>query len=604
VAWISERKDVLSTLFALLSLMAYEGYARSIHGPNQHSSDLQPATCTFQRSGYYALTLIFFALALMSKAMVVTLPFLMLLLDFWPLQRMGISTANHTKHAKIGKHPEPRNSRMEHKFSGGEAEVPRFRIPFVPFVFSCGKGVLLEKIPFFIMAAASTILASVLLKGIGGTKSLEQLSFWQSLAATLNAYREYLLKFFWPVNLAVFYPRPHGWPVSLTLISVLLVVGVSVVALLNLRRRPYLAVGWFWFLGTLLPVTAVPLGDHWIADRYTYFPYAGLCLTLVWAVCSPTRESVLVRRVFVALGVLMIAGCCWLTHAQVAYWQNSRTLLEHELRVAGETPMVHNNLGSVLGAEGNWPEAQAHFEAALRLQPGLQTARLNLVRALGRQGKNVEAIKEIQGLTPVYESAAHSLLGEALKDQNQPQAAIEQYREATHLNADDPVAQENLGLLLAGRGRIAEAIEPLTALAELKPGDAEAHYHLALALSIEEKAATAIEQYRKAIALKPDWAEALNDLAWLLATTSQTDLRNGTEAVRLAQRACETVGYKEARFLGTLDAAYAEAGQLPEALTTAELCRNMALEKGEVEVAKAAENRLKLYHAGRKISDK
>jgi tetratricopeptide (TPR) repeat protein len=620
VAWISERKDLLSTFFALLSLLSYLGYVRNrseIRNPKPEAK----AKFHFTSRIWLISSLIFFALGLMSKAMIVTLPFLMLLLDYWPLKRL--SNAEQSRLAT-----------EQFKVQGS-----RFKVQgFISLVH--------EKLPFFALTFFFTFISSQALAA--SSTNYASPSKINLIANAFVSYVRYLGKAFWPVNLSAFYPRLSTLPAFQVAASVAAVVLLSIIAVSLARRRPYVFVGWFWFLGTLVPVIALPFGDHSIADRYTYVPLIGLFIAIVWtlsepwtaavsatsrsiarpddsrdqksgaAVASPSpplEEKAGERRlshqqlapfsvsftprnvIVITLALLLIAACAGVSRHQLNYWRTSKDLLEHALAVSGDSAMAHNNLAALHMVERNWPDAEKHLTDALRLQPTFPAPRINLARVLAQEGKSAQAVQEIEKLNPTFQPEGHRQLAETFLMMMNTNAALEQYSSAVQLAPTNAAVRETLGLLLANQGKIPEATEQFNALVQLRP-DAQSHYRLALSLLIQGKAEESITHYEEAIRLKPDWPEPLNDLAWLFATYPRAELRNGPQAVELAERACKLTNFKEARFLGTLDAAYAESGRFPEAITTAEEAKNLAVAAGDKTIADLADERLKLYRSG------
>jgi Flp pilus assembly protein TadD len=476
------------------------------------------------------MALLCFLLALMSKAMVVTLPCLMLLLDYWPLRRFDPASLNR-----------------------GPAALRRIG------------PLLVEKLPFFALAAGFTVIASLMLKQANAIEIGEPVSLSYRVGNAIVACAYYVQKMFWPAGLAVFYPRPATWPTGALALGSVLLLGMTAISAVWFRRRPYFVVGWLWFAVTLAPVSGlVQLGEHAFADRYTYLPLIGLFIILVWGAVEVASSLHIPYRALAAATVLILICLGLATRQQLRYWRNSRALLEHALVVGGDSTAMHNDLGSAVAADGDWAGAEAHFRTVLRLRPALELTRLNLALALARQHKSTDALQELAQLGP-------ALL---------------------------PQAHEELGRAFAETGQTAEARAQFQELIKLKP-DAESHYHLALSLLILGEAGEAAGHYREAIRLKPDWQEPLNDLAWLLATQPNARLRDGPAAVVLAEHACVLSGRKEARFLGTLDAAYAEAGRFPEAIATAEEARSVALAAGQKAVAELAVKRLDLYRAGK-----
>jgi Flp pilus assembly protein TadD len=333
-----------------------------------------------------------------------------------------------------------------------------------------------------------------------------------------------------------------------------------------------------------------------MADRYTYLPLIGLFIALVWGISEPPRSRPR-PRLSISLACVLLLCLAVASRRQVNYWRSSADLFQHALRATGPNAMAHSNLGTVSYLEGDWAEAERHFRAALDLEPADNLSRVNLALTLANQAKTDQAVQTASELRGSLGLEAHRRLGAIFLEQMKEPEAIQQYLAAVRLDPADAAVREKLGTTLAHQGRTAEASEQFAALVRLRP-DAQAHYCLALSLVILGRAEEAALHYRQAIRLKPDWPEPLNDLAWMLATHARAELRKGAEAVRLAERACELSQYKEARFLGTLDAAYAEAGRFAEAVTEAELARKLALAAGDQAIAAAAAARLELYHAG------
>jgi tetratricopeptide (TPR) repeat protein len=308
-------------------------------------------------------------------------------------------------------------------------------------------------------------------------------------------------------------------------------------------------------------------------------------------------SDAITNSVLVGTAVLLVVALAAVSKHQLKYWRTGQDLLEHVLAVTGDSAMVHNNLGVLLMAKRDWPGAEKHFTTALRLEPMFPEPKVNLARVLAHQGRPEEATQMLNGLNLELQIRERLQLADILLQRKMTNEAVMQYSDVLKLSPTNAPARESLGLLLAEQGKISEAAEQFDALVRLRP-DGSSHYQLALSLLIQGETEEAIAHYKEAIRLKPDWPEPLNDLAWLLATYPRVDLRNGPEAVELAERACKLTNYKEARFLGTLDAAYAEAGQFPEAIKTAERAKNLALTANDKSIADLADERLKLYRSG------
>lgn len=329
VAWISERKDVLSAFFWMLTLIAWVRYAKS--SPKSR-----------QVIVYYLLALLMFACGLMSKPMVVTLPFVLLLLDFWPLQRINALAAP--------------------KQSEGGSTLARL---------------LLEKIPFFCLMLASCAITLVVQRG--ARWSAASLPFDFRLANTFMSYVRYISKIFLPTDLALIYPYPHSWPIAGVLAAALVLVLVSLVFLLQAKQFPYLAVGWFWFLGTLVPVIGlVQVGVQSIADRYTYLPSIGIFILAVWGISDLFERFELKTSIAAVTGAAALIACLMLTSVQLSYWQNSLTIFLHTVEVTADNYAADDCLGKTLHNLGKMDEAEVCFEKAVSLEPDYPMAQFDM----------------------------------------------------------------------------------------------------------------------------------------------------------------------------------------------------------------------------------
>lgn len=463
VAWVSERKDVLSTFFCFLTLAAYSAYVRSAKdGP------FRP----FQRS--YAMALLFFALGLMSKPMLVTLPFMLLLLDYWPLGRLN------TKDSIA--------------------------------------SLLLEKVPFFALSVISSVITFTVQRQGGAVST--SISFGARFANALVSYARYLGKTFWPLDLSVLYPHPGAWPLWMTVGSGLLVLTLSTLAFVEVRRRPYYFVGWFWFLGVLVPVIGlVQVGIQSMADRYSYVPSIGVFVILIWAGAEAVQAKPALRDLANVLLVLILLGCAWLTHAQVQYWRNSETLFRRAVAVTDRNYLAYNNLGYYLSAQGKVGEAMENYAKSLQINPNYEDALNNMGYALAGQKKPAEAL-------PYYEAAlrvrpnqieVHNNLGNALSELGRLDEAMTHYDFVLKQKPDHADANNNLGIALAMKGRIDEAIPHFKAAIRARPNYASAHSNLGNALAAQHKLDEALTEYQESLRLKSDDAQAHNNLGNALA---------------------------------------------------------------------------------------
>lgn len=521
VAWVSERKDVLSTLFWMLTLWAYVAYTE------------RPA---LQR---YLVALLLFSLGLMAKPMLVTLPFVLLLLDYWPLGRWP------TEEAGTGtRQPAPY-----------EANVTVAQL-------------VMEKLPFLVFAATSSVVTFLVQRSCKAVMDLEKLPLSARIGNAFVSYVRYIGKMLWPTDLSVLYPHPLRWPLPVVAGAVLLLVCVSVLVVWAARRRRYLLVGWLWYLGTLVPVIGlVQVGGQSIADRYTYIPLIGLFIMVGWGAAELVRAWKYRRIALTASVVIVLTGCMAWTWSQVGYWRDSSTLFRHAIKITPQNVLAHYNLGLALDDRGRLEEAMQHYRVALQLKPDYVAALNNLAMDLVAQGKIEEAL-------------AH-------------------YSEAIRIDANVPITRNNLGLAFAAAGRLDEAITQYVAALRINPGYERAHYNLGVALTAQGKTEQAIQHYREALRLKPGWPRAANKLAWILATHPDPKFRDGQKAIQLASKACELTGNQQPDMMDTLAAAYAEAGQFDKAIATAQKAAELASTANQEPLLEVIQSHLQLYRAGR-----
>ncbi|MCX6916351.1 MAG: tetratricopeptide repeat protein [Verrucomicrobia bacterium] len=467
VAWVTERKDVLSGFFGLLSLIAYARYAQrqravisnqssviSRQSAGSAAGDYRTRTTAYRllttdhRLLFYLLSLCFLALGLMSKPMLVTLPCVMLLLDYWPLKRMQNVEASDT-------HPPSRFT----------FHVSRFTHHVLPLLF--------EKIPFFVLSGISCVLTYLTERGPQQTAGFVESPALHRLESAFVAYARYLGKTFWPVELAVPYVNPDHWSWVEVGTSFLLVAGVGLAVFWLGRRWPYLLVGWCWFLGTLVPVVGLTPGwGTFMADRFTYVPSIGMLILAVWGVCEMTRCRRYQLLALSVAGGTAIVLCLALTRQQLGYWKDSEALFRHTLQVTENNDVAHNCLGVALGKKDQTEEAIRQYQEAIRLKPDRPMPHYNLGVAFAKAGQTDEAIR--------------------------------QYREAIRLKPDHANAHNSLGHALFRKGQTEEAIRQYQEALRLQPDHTIAHYDLGLALDQEGRTDEAIRQYREAIRLKPD----------------------------------------------------------------------------------------------------
>lgn len=531
VAWVAERKDVLSGLFFMLTLWFYVRYAQKRTQRDQISStDIRFPWLD------YLLVLTFFAAGLLSKPMLVTLPVILLLLDYWPLNRLQpeSGTANLFVFANL-KIPQP---------------------------------LLLEKLPLFGLSLASCVITIIAQRH--AIQNFEHMSLPARLENATTSYVTYIGQMFWPVNLAVYYPFNTGELATSTItLSLLFLIGITVTPLRFHRRRPYLLGGWLWYLIMLLPVIGIlQVGAQARADRYTYLPQIGLYILLTWVVADLStgwrcRKMLMGAGSGIIIAVLMVCA-----HKQVAYWQNTETLWEHTIACTGDNLFAENNLGAFLLKNGKLDEAQNHFEKALHIQPRSSSAHHNLAMLLAQKGDFDGAIAHFQ---------------EALKFQ----PAFWQ-------------AHGNLAsVLFYQKGKADEALAHCLKALEINPRDAQSHTVAGHVLLQKGRDAEAVFHYHKAIESDPNSVIVLNNLAETLAISPDASLRNGALAVRCAERACALTKNSVPEFIATLAASYAEAGRFDEAIEAAQRTCALASAGGQSELLEKTRTQLDLYLAHR-----
>ena len=487
VAFVAERKDVLSGFFGLLALIAYVRYAQrrmqnaECRMKNEEATDTRHATrntfhvsrFTFHTGFFYLLSLCFFALGLLSKPMLVTWPFVMLLLDYWPLRRMQNAECRMKNEEATDTQHAPRNT----------FHVSRFTFHASRFTFH--PSLLLEKLPFFFLAAVMGVVTFLVQKSAGVLAVGESLSLGVRSGNAIVSYGRYLGKLVWPTGLSVCYVHPGHWPLGKVLLAAGLILGISVLGWVQRRRHPWLLMGWLWYCGTLVPVSQlVQTGAHPMADRYTYLPSLGVLILAVWGACELMQGKAEIRnpkaegnpkggpaglisgfglRISCVAGGAVIVLCLPLTRYQIGYWINSEALLRHALEVTADNYVAHKNLGIALFEKGRLDEATIQFQEAVRLRPDIAIAYYHLGIAFYQQGRVAEAIRQFQQATrlkPNY-TMAYNNLGVALARSGQTEEAIRQFQEALRLQPDNAETRKNLDLVIATKVR--SALPPASA---------------------------------------------------------------------------------------------------------------------------------------------
>ena len=445
VAWVAERKNVLSTFFWMLTMLTY--------------------ACYSERPGSYRYLLVFlvFAVGLLAKPMLVTLPFVLLLLDYWPLGRLRFGQLDG----------DGRNS---------NSKIPNYQWP----------RLVLEKIPLLALSMVSICLSSLSLQHYRRVISTETAPMMLRTANALVSYVSYIGNMLWPQNLAVFYPYPDAIPMWQAIGALLLLVCVSALAIRTLRPMPYLGTGWLWYIGTLIPVIGLVQAGLWPAraDRFAYVPLIGLFIIITWGL-SDALVKWRYRKIALsasALIVLLALAIC--TRLQLRHWRNSVALFEHALAVTGSNSTMHNNLGFALQLQGKLDKAISHYYQALQAEPDHPEAHNNLGNALQSQGKLDEAIGHYrQALQAEPDFAeAHYNMGNMLQSQGNLDEAISHYRQALQVKPDYAKAHNNLANVLLKQGKFDEAVHHYRQALQAEPDNADIRYNLETVLKSQRSA--------------------------------------------------------------------------------------------------------------------
>ena len=522
VAWVTERKDVLSTMFGMLSIWAYVTYARG------------------GGLGRYLLTAALLALSLMAKPMLMTLPVVLLLLDYWPLERIR-SVGTHQPTALAGK---------------------QFTLIYL----------MIEKIPLLGLSVVSGIISSIVQRSGDALASTDAVPMFMRMVNALCAYAWYLVKMVWPSDLSILYLHPSApggtaWTRSQVIGAAFLLLAISALVI-RARHLRYAVVGWCWYLITLLPVIGlVQFGSHAMADRFTYVPLIGIFVIISWASWDLVARWQLgprlrgVNTALVAAGVLVgLMACSW---CQARFWRNSETLYRHALEITPHNPTIHLNLGNVLASRDNLDEAVKHYRHALEVDGTLAKAQYGW--------------------------------GNALLRQNNHEAAIRHYRQALQIDSGFKDVHSNLGSALAMSGQISAALQNFHEAVRLNPDDAEANFNLGQCLQITGQFDSALEYYRSSAALDGDDFEVRRRIAWILSTNPTATTPQAMEAIRYAERAAQLSEYRDAIVLDTLAVAYAASGDFNKAVATAKEAIEFARAAQMVEMMDPIRMRIGLY---------
>jgi tetratricopeptide (TPR) repeat protein len=471
VAWISERKDVLSAFFWMLTLLAYFRYAR------------QP------RASRYLLVFGCLALGLMSKAMLVTLPFVLLLIDFWPLRRWQ---------------------------PGGKSTTPVLRL-------------VAEKVPLLALSAALSVVTFVVQEGSGAVARLDRLPLPQRVENMFVVYMEYIGKMLWPSRLAAFYVYDAHTAASWILAAVALIM-VSLLAVKFAKKYPFVPVGWLWYLGTLVPVIGlVQVGLQSMADRYTYIPSIGLFIIVAWGLPEITAIQRYRNSLMPAAAGLALMVCAMTARVQLQYWRNSQVLWDHALKVTSKNYVAHNNLGGFLKQIKRPADALAHYQEAIRLKPDYVDAYNNMgtvLSELGQQQQAIEAYQQTLRLQPDF-AEAHQNLAVSLENLGRLDEARTELNESIRLKPDFANAHNGLGSIFFKQGKLDDAIAEYSEAVRINPNFADAHNNLGVALLRKERLKEAVDHFSVALRINPNLADAHYNLGLVFGVQGKV-----TEAVR------------------------------------------------------------------------
>ena len=505
VAWVAERKDVLSTFFWILTMGTYVYYV--------------------ERPGCkrYLFVLVFFVLGLMSKPMLVSLPFVLLLVDYWPLKRLQTAKPGTRIAAAT---PQPASRAKKKQKSRQRTGNDTLQIKGTVESRSLWpeiRPLLKEKIPFFIVTIISCFVTFYAQHRI--VKPMELYPLGGRIANALISYVSYIGKMLWPVKLSIFYPYVDVALLSWQAVSAMLVLMVTTYLTLRVARRfPYLIVGWLWYLGTLIPVIGlVQVGFQSMADRYTYVPIIGVFIMIAWGVPELLNRWHYRRIALASAAVGILLALMVMTYVQTGYWRNNIILYEHAIEVTSANSWAQNNLGCALSYQGKIEEAIAHFQKAISINNPAD-AHYNLGIMLDSQGKLDEAIyqfRESIRINPDYPKPYYNL-GDALTRQGKMAEAADHFKEAVRLNPLSAEYHNNFGYVLNVLGNEREAITHFREAIILKPDYAGAYVNLGNALLVEKRIDEAIASYREALRLKPDFTMAANNIKVALAQQRKT----------------------------------------------------------------------------------
>ena len=550
VAWIAERKDVLSGVFFMLTLWAYVYYQR-----NPRSSTR------------YLLVHVAFILGLLAKSMLVTVPCLLMVLDYWPFRSYG-------------------------QARGEKRPGATFR------------ELLVEKIPLFAFSAISCILTVA-----AQTDAIEVVpneGWTVRMANVIVSYATYIKQMFVPARLAIWYPFDSHLPVNEVALSLLLLAVISIGVIYWRQKHPWALVGWLWYVGMLVPVIGiVQVGSQAHADRYTYLPQIGLYVALTWTVAElfATRPN---RNLILGVtGGGIVFALTFLGYRQVAYWEDLERFWRHTIACTQRNFVAHDSLGAILGSRKRLNEATDEYREALRLNPTYRQSMDNLGVAFLESGKPDEAIDQFLKTMKIGQGDAITFvnLSRAYWAKGLFERAVAMATKAIQLHPNLATAHFALADALIAQGMVDEAIASYTKAVEYRPNLSLAHYHLGNALCRKGRIAEAAFRFGIALRYNNEIVDAMNDLAWIWATCPDVRLRDGAQAVAMAELANRAKEGKDPNVLSTLAAAYAEAGRFAEALVTAKRALELSDANSNGTLIEERRQQVKCYQADKPFRD-
>jgi protein O-mannosyl-transferase len=584
VAWTAERKDVLCTFFWMLTTAAYIGYAR--------------------RGGVFRYLLVAscLCLGLMAKPMIVTLPIIFLLLDVWPLRRINHSLYN---------------------------DVPESARCFRP---ASSLWLIGEKIPLLVLIAVSCVVTYKVQSWSGAVDALN-ITWVQRLANVFISYITYLQKTVWPVNLAPLYPFPeNGWPLWKPAVALILLSGWSVFTIYAVRKRPYLLFGWLWYIIALVPVIGlVQIGNHSTADRYSYLPSIGILVMMAWAAEELSTKIPYRKTFFAVLSGVSVVALIMTTRTQAAYWKDSYTIGKHTLAVTENNYVFYNNMGIVLMNQDKDDEAFSSFRKTLEIRPDYYLANANIAALMNKlhrydealayvvkaikkqpfnglayfiQGRTFEGMGNSDAALLAYKRAAKMDSGDfrfyydtgvLLAKKGDMEEAIRYFKECIRYNSTWGDAYRDMGLAQQHLGLIWDALESYRMALKLIPNNYIVCYRIGYCFQKVNHPRDAIYFYRQTLKIRPNLLQALDGLAWLLATYPDSDIRNPSEAVLLAEKAAQITAFNDYEVLNTLAAAYAGQSRFKEAVEVIQKAITLAQTNNDTDSVREFTSRLELY---------